>query len=169
MGLYLGIKTNLEKNLLQSLQSIANDIKNDNLKNRVYNELHFIEHKEEFPLSPVYIQVTKISKKSQKIILKSKSLNSNTLPIPKNLIDTSLEKLKLPFIKSIDIDEQNEYEDDDEQTILLSTLVKNGTTYIVQVATPLDKMDDEVEKIISVLAILDPLLFIVSFLIPIAS
>ncbi len=147
IGLYLGIKLNFEKNLLKSLQSIANDVKNDDLKNRNYNELHFIEHKEEFPIANVYIQVTKEENNTQKVILKSRNLKDNILPIPNNLTLQSLEKI------------------DNEKTILLSIKDKGVINYIIQVATPLDKIDDEVEKILSILFILDPILFIISLFI----
>ena len=134
---------------LTSLRSIAADVIVDDIEGKeLVDTLTFVEHKYEFSIPNVYIQVTKNSK----IILKSTNMKKFDLPVYSFSAKEQMDKLNLKNI--------SEY-----PFLIYSKKVDAKEGYIVQIGTTLQDSQDNLEEIIETFLIGDPIFLMVISLI----
>ncbi len=149
-ALILGLNYSFDTSLKSSLENIAADIRNDELRKTIRYPA-IIDAKEEFPLSPVYIEVYENGTSEKKRILWTKNMEGHRLPI---LEKSGFDEIKIPFISH-----------NDETAILTQNLRIDGKEYMLEIATPIEKIDDTIETFIGWLIALGLLAYIAALFI----
>jgi signal transduction histidine kinase len=127
---------------VNSLKSIARDVIFDDIVGKELKEgLNFLNHKYEFSISNVYIQVLY----DGKIVLKSRNIENFKLPKPDSqLVNESIVHLNLKEFPKYAL-------------ILYSTRILNNPKYIVQVAVTNQEAKESLNKIRNKFLIGDPI------------
>jgi signal transduction histidine kinase len=123
---------------VEALKSISRDVLSDDIRRKhLKNGITIAEHKYKFSIPNVYIQ----AKYKNKIILKSKNLKSFDLPMH----DTVKEG-----VYNINIPNQSRY-----KFLIYTTSTQDG--YTIQIATTYKEIEHDLEKILHMFFIWDPI------------
>jgi len=155
VALTWGLKSSFNHMLHTSLNSVIIDLKYD-LRHDDPIPSGIIDSREEFAVSPVYIETWQIEENKKKRILYSKNMKNEHLPIILK---------KMTMYESVDIDFilESDGELADESAILAETVKVDGKTYLISVATPIDGVDDLMGDFISLFGVLGILLYLIAF------
>ena len=148
IALVFSLNSTFDNGLKNSLKSIALDIKNDELNTLDKLTSPVIANKEEFAISPVFIEVWE-TENIPKRILYTKNLQNLSLP---TLFKSGLKEIDIPFISK-----------KDQSALFVIKIKLHKKNYLIKVATPLDKLDDSIEDFITVLIFLSIILFLIAF------
>jgi len=146
-ALVIGLNYSFDKTLENSMQSIATDIKNDEL---IHLKRGRIDTKEEFLLSPVFIEVYEESNGESQPILSTK--NMENCHFPKGL-KLGFQEVEIPFISQ-----------EDEVAVLVNRVTLHDRTYKIVIATPIEKIDDTIEMFIGWLIFAGLLLYAIALI-----
>lgn len=138
--------------LYTSLDSVVVDIKYD-LSHGSLPPSSILDPKEEFAVSPVYIEVWQIADGEKTRILYSENMMHEHLPFLSETL-TMFESIDIAFIREAD------GEDADESALLSRAVSVNEKRYIISVATPIDGIDDLLEDFLNLFALLGVLLYL---------
>lgn len=147
---YYYSKTYFYEHNVDSLKSVARDVIFDDIEGKVLKEgVHYLEHKYEFSIENVYIQVLY----DGEIVLQSTKMKNLRLPTPDlKLVNERIEHMTIPDI--------SEYE-----LLLYSTRILNNPKYIIQVATTNQEAKESLNKIRNKFLVGDPIFIIVVLMI----
>lgn len=148
-ALIAGLNYSFDKTLKNSMEMIATDIRNDALQ-RPLKISSIIDVKEQFPLSPVYIEVYRDTGNGSKRILWTKNMKNHRLP---KLENSEFKEIEIPFIST-----------DDETSLLVKRSTIGDKAYTISVATPIDNIDDTIETFIGWLLFTGALLYAIALI-----
>ncbi|BDY12301.1 sensor histidine kinase [Hydrogenimonas cancrithermarum] len=143
---YTGLNLSFENSLHSSLESIALDLKNDELAHP-QQKSSVIDPKEEFPLSPVSIEVYRFTAGKPERILFTKNMQDHRF----GHSDPGFYIEEIPFVSK-----------EDESGLLVYRAQKNGIDYLIKVAVPINKIDDTLETFTALLVFFGFVIFLVA-------
>jgi len=146
-----GLRSSFNKMLYTAINSIIIDIKYEMLHEPIPTGM--LDPREKFAVSPVYIEMWQIHENGKTRILYSENMINEHLPILLKEM-TMYESVDIEFILKSD------GEHADESAILSETVTVNGKTYLISVATPIDGVDDLLEKFLYLFVSLGILLYL---------
>lgn len=135
---------------IDSLKSISRDVYADDIKGKnLKNGITLAVHKYKFSIPDVYIQ----ARYKNKIVLKSKNLKNFSLPNIKSSI-----KGNITITKINNSQEKNKF-------IIYSVKIPTDSNYTVQIATTLKEEKHDLEKILHMFMIWDPIFIVIVLII----
>lgn len=148
-ALVWGLNHSFNTRLQSALESVIFDIKHDVLT-QPPTGTSLLDPKEEYAVSPVYIEVRKLGGYAPRRVLYSANMKDEQLPLP-NSHTEMFELYSLPFVSK------------DEKSALLSVPVDVGTEhYVIAVATPIDKLDDVIEDFVEMFVLFGFILYLIA-------
>lgn len=151
----------MERSIDISLHTIAEEIEHTLLENPYerWEEILDKEREEELPISLIYIQIMEVPEKGKepKVIVKTKTLKGNSLPLFKNAFTEAMEGRT--FFETVTVKSISKYP---LRVITLPVKGKMVTPYIVQIGTPLKEMINTLRRLLIILVLAGPILLLLS-------
>lgn len=146
-----GLNSSFNHMLYTSLESVVIDIKYELLYEPI--SLGMLDPKEEFAVSPVYIEMWEITDDGKTRLLYSENMTHEHLPILSKEV-TTFETLDIGFIREADGEKA------DKSALLTQPVSVNGKTYLISVATPVDGTDDLMDSFLNRFTLFGILLYL---------
>jgi len=132
-ALITGLNYSFDKKTAEVMKSIILDVKNDELVDTMTLP-RVIDTKEEFLLSPVYIEVYEETPSGKKRVLWTRNMQKHRFP---SEMRTGYTERKIPFVS-----------EEDDTALFIQKINDHGSRYLFVVASPLNKIDDTLEHIV---------------------